>query len=85
MYYVVHNMMCFLIRSTLLVLQVSQVYESIELTRLVELAPFTTSFQLEKVVVETAHSNGIQVLEYIVPTSLQLASSILVCALSVCL
>lgn len=42
-------------------LQVSQVYESIELSRLVELAPFSTTTDLEKVVVETATSNNIQV------------------------
>ena len=42
--------------------QVSQVYQSIELSRLAELAPFATPLQLEKVVVETAHSNNIQVL-----------------------
>ena len=36
-------------------------YESIELTRLVELAPFATTTDLEKVVVETAMSNNIQV------------------------
>ena len=36
-------------------------YESIELSRLAELAPFTTPTELERVVVETACSNGIQV------------------------
>ena len=36
-------------------------YESIELSRLVELAPLTTTTELEKVVVETASSNNIQV------------------------
>ena len=38
-------------------------YQSIELSRLAELAPFATPLQLEKVVVETAHSNNIQVLQ----------------------
>ncbi len=42
-------------------MQVSQVYEGIELSRLVELAPFATTTDLEKVVVETATSNNIQV------------------------
>ena len=42
--------------------QVSQVYQSIELSRLAELAPFTTPLHLEKVVVETAHSNNILVI-----------------------
>lgn len=42
-------------------LQVSQVYESIQLSRLVELAPFATTTDLERVVVETATSNNIQV------------------------
>ncbi len=42
-------------------MQVSQVYESIELSRLAKMAPFTTAAHLEKVVVDTAHSNGIQV------------------------
>ena len=41
--------------------QVSQVYQSIELSRLAELAPFTTPLHLEKVVVETARSNNILV------------------------
>ena len=36
-------------------------YQTIELSRLVELAPFTNTTDLEKVVVETASSNGIQV------------------------
>lgn len=36
-------------------------YETIELSHLVELAPFTTTTELEKVVVETATSNNIQV------------------------
>ena len=39
----------------------SQVYESIKLSKLVELAPLVTTTQLEKVVVETASSNNIQV------------------------
>jgi len=47
--------------SWLLCLQVSQVYESITLSRLVELAPLTNTTELEKVVVETASSNNIQV------------------------
>ena len=38
-------------------------YQSIELSRLAELASFATPLQLEKVVVETAHSNNIQVLQ----------------------
>lgn len=42
-------------------LQVAQVYESIELSRLVELAPFSTTTDLERIVVETATSNNIQV------------------------
>jgi hypothetical protein len=46
---------------TLTFSQVSQVYESIQLSRLVELAPFATTTDLEKVVVETATSNNIQV------------------------
>ena len=41
--------------------QVSQVYETIELDWLAKLAPFTTPTQLETVVIETAQSNGIQV------------------------
>ncbi len=41
----------------------SQVYESIELSRLVELAPFATTTDLERVVVETASSNNIQVIQ----------------------
>ena len=36
-------------------------YESIELSRLMELAPIATNTELEKVVVETASSNNIQV------------------------
>ncbi len=43
------------------VVKVSQVYESIQLSRLVELAPLTTTTELERVVVETACSNNIQV------------------------
>lgn len=39
----------------------SQVYETMELSRLVELAPFATTTDLEKIVVETATSNNIQV------------------------
>ena len=50
---------------TRLFAQVSQVYQSIELSRLAELAPFATPLQLEKVVVETAHSNNIQVLQLV--------------------
>ena len=49
--------LCLLLSSS----QVAQVFETIELSRLAELAPFTTPTQLEKAVVETAHSNGIQV------------------------
>ena len=41
--------------------QVSQVYESITLSRLVELSLLTNTTELEKVVVETASSNNIQV------------------------
>lgn len=43
------------------VLQVSQVYETIELSRLSELAAFANATDLERVVVNTARSNGIQV------------------------
>lgn len=41
--------------------QVSQVYETIELSRLSELAAFANATDLERVVVNTARSNGIQV------------------------
>ena len=37
-------------------------YETVELDWLARLVPFTTSTHLETVVIETAHSNGIQVL-----------------------
>ena len=46
---------------SLYLVQVSQVYETIELDWLAKLAPFTTPTQLETVVIETAQSNGIQV------------------------
>lgn len=39
----------------------SQVYETIELSRLSELAAFANATDLERVVVNTARSNGIQV------------------------
>ena len=37
-------------------------YETVELDWLARLVPFTTPTHLETVVIETAHSNGIQVL-----------------------
>ena len=40
-------------------------YETVELDWLAKLAPFTTSTHLERVVINTAHSNGIQVHVYI--------------------
>ena len=45
--------------------QVSQVYETIELSRLSELAAFANATNLERVVVNTARSNGIQVWYYV--------------------
>ncbi|KAL5471152.1 hypothetical protein EMCRGX_G029236 [Ephydatia muelleri] len=44
-----------------LVKQVSQVYQAIELKRLAELVPFTNPSDLERIVVEMACSNNIQV------------------------
>jgi translation initiation factor 3 subunit A len=44
-----------------LIKEVSQVYETVKLDWLANLVPFTTSTHLETVVIETAHSNGIQV------------------------
>lgn len=41
----------------------SQVYETIELSRLSELAAFANATDLERVVVDTARTNGIQVSE----------------------
>lgn len=41
--------------------QVSQVYQAIELKRLAELVPFTNPSDLERIVVEMACSNNIQV------------------------
>ena len=45
-----------------LIKQVSQVYHSISFERLQELAPFASIWQLEKMVVEAAHRNHLQVL-----------------------
>ena len=42
-------------------LQVSQVYQAIELKRLAQLVPFTNPSDLERIVVEMACSNNIQV------------------------
>lgn len=42
-------------------LQISQVYQSIELSRLAELAFFASPTELERVVVNTAKTSGIQV------------------------
>ena len=53
--------------SSLSLSQVSQVYETVKLDWLANLVPFTTSTHLETVVIETAHSNGIQV-AYSTPT-----------------
>ncbi|XP_019635290.1 PREDICTED: eukaryotic translation initiation factor 3 subunit A-like [Branchiostoma belcheri] len=44
-----------------LVQQVSQVYQTIQMSRLVALAPFATSFQLERVVVEAARNGDLKV------------------------
>lgn len=42
-------------------LQVSQVYNSIHLSRMAELSLFATPIQLERIVVETARTNHIEV------------------------
>ncbi|XP_066278949.1 eukaryotic translation initiation factor 3 subunit A-like [Branchiostoma lanceolatum] len=44
-----------------LVQQVSQVYQTIQMSRLVALAPFASSFQLERVVVEAARNGDLKV------------------------
>ena len=45
-----------------LIKQVSQVYHSISFERLQQLAPFASVWELEKMVVEVAHKNHLQVL-----------------------
>jgi len=44
-----------------LIKQVAQVYQTIEFKRLVELCPFTTEFQLERVVVDAVRRNEMQI------------------------
>ena len=46
---------------SLMMSQVSQLYQSITFSRLQELVPFISHWELEKVVVETAMNNKIQV------------------------
>ncbi|XP_070541115.1 eukaryotic translation initiation factor 3 subunit A-like [Ptychodera flava] len=46
---------------TRLVKQVSQVYQTIQFSRLMELAKFTTEFHLEKIIVEASRSGALQV------------------------
>ena len=41
--------------------QVSQVYQSICFKRLLDLAPFATSFELERVIVDCVRHNDMQV------------------------
>ena len=46
---------------TRLIKQVSQVYEKIEFARLAALAPFTSQFRLERVIVDAARNLDLQV------------------------
>ena len=49
-------------------------YQTIKLSRLVELVPFITPVALEKVVVKTAHSSGIQVSECVYMCGLEVTN-----------
>ena len=43
-------------------LQVSQVYQTIEFSKLLSLIPFANEFQLERAIVDVAKQNDLQVL-----------------------
>ena len=62
-----------------LIKQVSEVYHSISFERLQQLAPFTSVWQLEKMVVEAAHKNHLQVLGPCVCEGVHVEDCVCVC------